>query len=110
MQGPFSVHRRRIAACTTRKGDFALPLQSHDGEAFALPSTPSTNRPPVGCRQGFRALNHEQGHEDCHLHLHRTMAKRCVRLIDNSECGLSNQPLPKKAELCFHYRLSYVAA
>ncbi len=41
------------------KGAFLLPLNPDQG-AFALLWTPSTNRPPIGNRHGFRALNHDQ--------------------------------------------------
>lgn len=76
MTGPFPVHRRRIAACTTRKGEFLLPSQSHDRGDFALPRapstkglfaplwTPTTNPTRIGCRSGLsRPDTHEQGLE-----------------------------------------------
>lgn len=41
-------------------GAFSAPLNPIDQGAVAPLWTPTTNRPPVGCRQGFRALNREQ--------------------------------------------------
>ncbi len=66
---------RSCSPDTPMTGETSLSPGPHDEGAFALPSTPSTkgppaplwtptaNRPPVGWRQVFRALNHEQGLE-----------------------------------------------